>query len=124
MKRDVVEFVYACLTCQKSNIEHQKPSGLMQTLSIPDCDSISIDFVAELPKTAKGNDSIWVIVDILTKSTHFLLMKINHSLHNLAELYIEEVMRLHGTPSSIMPDRDPSFTSRFWRVCKLHLELS
>ena len=116
MKRDVAKFVYACLTCQKSKIEHQKPAGMMQPLKIPEWkwDSISMDFVTGLPRTVKGNDSIWVIVDRLTKSAHFLPMKINHSLEKLAELYIEEIVRLHGIPSSIVSDRDPRFTSRFW----------
>ncbi|XP_058727100.1 uncharacterized protein LOC131598524 [Vicia villosa] len=67
-----------------------------------------------LLKTAKGNDSIWVIVDRLTKSTHFLLMRINHSLQRLMQMYIEEIVRLHGISSSIVSDRDPRFTSRFW----------
>ena len=108
--------MYSCLTCQKSKIEHQKPAGMMQPLKIPEWkwDSISMDFVTGLPRTTKGNDSIWVIVDRLTKSAHFLPMKINHSLERLAELYIEEIVRLHGIPSSIVSDRDPRFTSRFW----------
>ena len=109
--------MYSCLTCQKSKIEHQKPSGMMQPLNIPEWkwDSISMDFVSGLPKTVKGNDSIWVIVDRLTKSAHFLPMKINHSMQKLAEMYIEEIVRLHGIPSSIVSDRDPRFTSRFWK---------
>jgi len=76
-KKDIVEFVYACLVCQKSKIEHQKPSGLMQPLFVPEWkwDSISMDFVGALSKTAKGFDSIWVIVDRLTKSAHFIPIK-------------------------------------------------
>ena len=73
-----------------------------------------MDFVSGFPKTTKGNDSIWVIVDKLTKSTHFLPMKINHSMQKLTEMYIEEIVRLHGIPSSIMSDKDMSFTSKFW----------
>jgi hypothetical protein len=116
MKKDIAEFVYACLICQKSKVEHQKPSGLMQPLSIPEWkwDSISMDFVVGLPKTAKGSDSIWVIVDRLTKSAHFLPIRINYPLQRLAEIYIEQIVKLHGVPSSIVSDRDPRFTSRFW----------
>jgi len=90
---------------------------MMQLLNIPEWkwDSISMDFVTGLPKTVKGNDSIWVIVDRLTKSAHFLPMKINHSMQKLAEMYIEEIVKLHGIPSSIVSDRDPRFTSRFWK---------
>jgi len=101
---------------QKSEIEHQKPSGLMQPLFVPKWkwDSISIDFVGALPKTVKGFDSIWVIVDRLTKSTHFIPTKTGMSLARLAEIYIKQVVRLHGIPSSIVSDRDPRFTSQYW----------
>nr|KYP69532.1 Transposon Ty3-I Gag-Pol polyprotein [Cajanus cajan] len=116
MKKDIAEFVSACLVCQKAKIEHQKPSGLLQPLSIPEWkwDSISMDFVVALPRTRKGHDSIWVIVDKLTKSAHFLPVNIRYSLEKLARLYIDEIVRLHGIPSSIVSDRDPRFTSRFW----------
>ena len=73
-----------------------------------------MDFVVGLPKTQQGNDAVWVIVDRLTKSAHFLPIKITYSLNKLAELYIREIIRLHGTPVSIVSDRDPRFTSRFW----------
>lgn len=116
MKKEVSEFVYACLTCQTSKIEHQKPLGLMQPLNIPKCiwDSISMDFVIGLPKTSKGCNSIWVIMDRLTKSTHFVSMRINYPLQKLAELHIDEIMKLHGNPPSIMSDRDLRFTLRLW----------
>ncbi|MCI29287.1 retrotransposon protein, partial [Trifolium medium] len=74
MKKQIAEFVYTCLVCQKSKIEHQKPSGLLQPLFVPEWkwDIISMDFVGGLPRTAKGNEVIWVIVDRLTKSAHFI----------------------------------------------------
>jgi len=104
MKKDIVGFMYACLVCQKSKTEHQKPSGLMQLLFVPEWkwDSISMDFVGALPKTVKGFDSIWVIVDRLTKSAHFIPIKTGMSMARLAEIYIEQVVRLHGIPSSIV----------------------
>jgi len=116
MKKDIAEFVYACLVCLKSKIEHQKPSGLMQPLFVPEWkwDSISMDFVGALQKTVKGFDSIWVIVDQLTKSAHFIPMKTGMSVARLVEVYIKQVVRLHGIPSSIVSDRDPRFTSMFW----------
>lgn len=82
MKKDVAKFVYSCLNCQKSKIEHQKPPGLMQSLSIPEWkwDSISMDFVTSFPKTYKGSDTILVVVDRLTKSAHFIPIKINYLL--------------------------------------------
>jgi hypothetical protein len=123
MKKEIAEFVYACLVCQKSKIEHQKPSGLMQPLFVPKWkwDSISTDFVEALPKTVKGFDSIWVIVDRLTKSTHFVPIKIGMSVAKLAEIYIEQIVRLHGIPSSIVFDRDPRFTSKFWESLQVAL---
>jgi len=116
IKKDIAEFVYACLVCRKSKIEHQKPSGLMQPLFLPEWkwDSISMDFVGAFPKTVKGFDSIWPIVDRLTKSAHFIPIKTSMSVARLAEIYIEQVVRLHGIPFSIVSDRDPRFTSKFW----------
>ncbi|GAU25740.1 hypothetical protein TSUD_216710 [Trifolium subterraneum] len=116
MHKEIAEYVYACLVCQKSNIEHQKPSGLLQPLFIPEWkwDSIAMDFVGGLPKTAKGNEVIWVVVDRLTKSAHFIAIKIGTLVPKLAEIYVEQIIRLHGIPSSIVSDRDPKFTSRFW----------
>ncbi|GAU46655.1 hypothetical protein TSUD_281460 [Trifolium subterraneum] len=116
MKKEIAEYVYACLVCQKSKIEHQKPSGLLQLLFIPEWkwDNIAMDFVGGLPKTAKGNEVIWVVVDRLTKSAHFIAIKIGSLVTKLAEIYVEQIIRLHGIPSSIVSDRDPKFTFRFW----------
>ena len=74
-----------------------------------------MDFVVGLPATQKGFDAIWVIVDRLTKSAHFLPIKIKFSLDQLAKLYIKEIVSRHGVPVSIVSDRDPRFTSKFWR---------
>jgi len=73
-----------------------------------------MDFVVGLPRTPGGLDSIWVIVDRLTKSAHFIPINIRFSLEKFTSLYISEIVRLHGVPSSIMSDRDPKFTFRFW----------
>jgi len=75
-----------------------------------------MDFVTHLPRTFRGHDTIWVIVDRLTKSAHFLAMNLRMSMAKLAQLYIREIVRLHGVPSSIVSDRDPRFTSRFWQT--------
>ena len=118
MKKDVAQFVSACLTCQKAKMEHQRPEGILQPLEIPvwKWDNISIDFVTHLPRTFRGHDMIWVIVDRLTKSAHFLAMNLRMSMAKLAQLYDKEIVRLHGVPSSIVSDRDPRFTSRFWQT--------
>ena len=73
-----------------------------------------MDFVTGLLKLVKGHDAIWVIVDRLTKSSHFLPIKTTFSLDRLAQLYVMEIVRLHGVPISIVSDRDPRFTSKFW----------
>lgn len=116
MKRDIAQFGYSYLICQKSKVEHQRPSGLMHLLNIIEWkwDIISIDFVNGLPSTPKGSEVIWVIVDRLTKSTHFIPIKINFPLQRLAEIYIEVIVKLHGISSSIVSERDLRFTSRFW----------
>ncbi|KAI5413216.1 hypothetical protein KIW84_057721 [Lathyrus oleraceus] len=92
---------------QKLKIEHQKLLGLMQPLSIPEWkwDSISMDFVTSFPKMTKGYDFVWVIVDRLTKSAHFIPNKISYPLHKLVELHIERTVSLYGIPSSIVSDR-------------------
>ena len=73
-----------------------------------------MDFVVGLPRTPEGYDSIWVIVDRLTKSAHFLPVKTTYTLERYATLYIREIVRLHGAPVSIVSDRDPRFTAKFW----------
>ncbi|XP_073223383.1 uncharacterized protein [Cicer arietinum] len=116
MKKQAAEYVASCLTCQKAKVEHQKPVGLLQSLDVPvwKWDSISMDFVVALPKTQKKFDSIWVIIDRLTKSAHFIPVRTTYNVSKLAEIYVAEIVRLHGIPSSIVSDRDPKFTSRLW----------
>ena len=73
-----------------------------------------MDFVVGLPRAPGGYDAIWVIVDRLTKSAHFLAIRNNFSLNRLTKLYVDKIVKLHGVPVSIVSDRDPRFTSRFW----------
>jgi hypothetical protein len=74
-----------------------------------------MNFVVGLPRTPKGNDSIWVIVDQLTKVAHFVPVKVTFGIECLAKLYIEHILRLHGAPKSIVSDRGPQFVAKFWR---------
>ena len=74
-----------------------------------------MDFVVGLPKTMKGHNAIWVIIDRLTKSAHFIPIKTTLSLKQLANLYVQEIVRLHAVPKSIVFDKDARFTSKFWR---------
>ena len=77
-----------------------------------------MDFVTHLPQTSRGHDAVWVIVDRLTKSAHFLAMRMNFTLEAFCRLYIQEIVRLHGVPVSIISDRDPKFTANFWMSFK------
>ncbi|GJX01162.1 putative reverse transcriptase domain-containing protein [Tanacetum coccineum] len=111
-------FKTECLTCAKVKAEHQKPSGLLVQPEIPEWkwEKITMDFVTKLPKTANGYDTIWVIVDRLTKSAHFLPMRENDPMEKLMKLYMKEVVTRHGVPVSIISDRDGRFTSLFWQA--------
>ncbi|KAJ9544363.1 hypothetical protein OSB04_024070 [Centaurea solstitialis] len=108
----------------------KKPSRLLQQPEIPEWkwERISRDFVTKLPKTKKGHDSIWVIVDRLTKSAHFLPIRETYSIDRLAKLYVDEIAMRHGMPILIISDRDSSSTSRFWqslnKVMGTRLDLS
>ncbi|WVZ54227.1 hypothetical protein U9M48_005057 [Paspalum notatum var. saurae] len=117
MKRDIAAFVAQCDTCNRIKAEKQRPAGLLKPLDISmwKWEKITMDFIVGLPRTPKGNDSIWVIVDRLTKSAHFIPVKATHNAPRLAELYIHNVLRLHGVPISIISDRGPQFTTRFWK---------
>ncbi|GJU79738.1 putative reverse transcriptase domain-containing protein [Tanacetum coccineum] len=117
MKADIATYVSKCLTCAKVKAEHQRPSGLLVQPKIPEWkwDNITMDFVTKLPKTSQGYDTIWVIVDRLTKSAIFTPMRETDPLDKLARLYLKEVVTRHGIPVSIICDRDPRFASNFWR---------
>nr|GEW73917.1 hypothetical protein [Tanacetum cinerariifolium] len=103
--------------CQQVKIEHRRASGLLQQLDIPvwKWDEIFMDLVTGLPQTQRRHDAIWVVVDRLTKSAHFLPIRKDYSVSRLAEIFQQEIVRLHGTPSAIVSDRDPHFASRFWK---------
>ena len=77
-----------------------------------------MDFVTHLPRTSRKRDVVWVIVDRLTKSAHFLAVRMTFTLEEFCRLYIREIVRLHGVPVSILSDRDLKFTAHFWRVSR------
>nr|ABF95974.1 retrotransposon protein, putative, Ty3-gypsy subclass [Oryza sativa Japonica Group] len=108
---------------QRVKAEHQKPAGLLQLLKIPEWkwEEIGMDFITGLPRTSTGHDSIWVVVDRLTKVAHFIPVKTTYTGHKLAELYMARVVCLHGVPKKIVSDRGSQFTSKFWQ--KLQSEL-
>ncbi|GJS78305.1 putative reverse transcriptase domain-containing protein [Tanacetum coccineum] len=117
MKADIATHVSKCLTCAKVKAEHQKSSRLLQQpeILVWKWERITMDFVSRLSRTPSGFDTIWVIVDRLTKSAHFLPMKKTDSMEKLTRLYLKEIVCRHGVPVSIISDRDSHFTSNFWR---------
>jgi IS30 family transposase len=120
MKRDIEEYVSLCDTIQRVKAEHQRPAGLLQPLKIPEWkwEEIRMDFIIGLPRTQAGYDSIWVIVNRLTKVAHFIPVKTTYLGAKLAELYMSRIVCLHGVPKKIVSDRGSQFTSKFWE--KLH----
>ena len=115
IKRDISDFVLRCLTCQQVKCEHHRPGGVSQRMPIPTWkwERITMDFVVGLPTTVGGYDSIWVVVDRLTKSAHFIPIRVKYTAEKLAELYISQIVRLHGVPLSIISYRGSLFTSHF-----------
>jgi hypothetical protein len=123
MKIEIARYVAKCDTCRRIKAIHMKTAGPLQSLPIPTWkwEDISMDFIVGLPKTAKGYDSVWVIVDRLTKIAHFLLVKTIHPVTVYAQLYIARILSLHGILKTTVSDRGPQFISKFWE--ELHKSL-
>ncbi|GJZ32590.1 putative reverse transcriptase domain-containing protein [Tanacetum coccineum] len=119
MKADIATYVSKCLTCAKVKAEHQRPSGLLVQPDIPEWkwENITMDFITKLPKTAAGYDSIWVIVDRLTKSAHFLPMKETDSTEKLTRLYMKEIVARHGIPTDGQSERTIQTLEDMLRAC-------
>jgi hypothetical protein len=116
MKIEIARYVARCDTCRRVKAIHMKTVGPLQSLSIPTWkwEDISMDFIVGLPRTAKGFDSIWVIIDRLTKIAHFLPVKTSYPVLTYAQIYIARILSLHGIPKTIVSDRGPQFVSKFW----------
>jgi hypothetical protein len=124
MKIEIARYVAKYDTCRPVKAIHMKTVGPLQSLPIPTWkwEDISMDFIVGLPRTTKGFDSIWVIVDRLTKIPHFLLVKVKYPIFTYAELYIAHILSLHWIPKTIVSNRGPQFVSKFWE--ELHKSLS
>ncbi|MCO5559451.1 hypothetical protein L7F22_013051 [Adiantum nelumboides] len=118
LKKDVEDFVRSCLVCQKVKFDRHKAQGLLQPLPIPTrpWESIAMDFIFYLPRTQSGRDGIWTIIDRFSKQAHFVPVKKTVKPDHLARLFVAQIFRLHGMPETIVSDRDPRFTSLFWKA--------
>ncbi|WVZ84571.1 hypothetical protein U9M48_031596, partial [Paspalum notatum var. saurae] len=116
MKREIAKYVSECDVCQRVKANHLKPTGMLQPLALPawKWEDIHMDFIVGLPRTQKGYDSIWVIIDRFTKSAHFISVKNRYNAQNYAEIYISRIVSLHRVPKTITSDRGSLFVSRFW----------
>ena len=117
MKRHVGDFVRRCLMCQQAKVKHHKPIRLLKPLEVAEWkwEHVTIDFVTHLPWMPRRHYAVWVIVDRLTKSAHFLALQMTFTLEEFYRLYIREIIRLHRVPVSIVSDSDPRFTAHFWK---------
>jgi hypothetical protein len=117
LKRDVAAHVAMCDVRQRVKAEHQRPAGLLHPLKIPEWkwEEIGMDFIIGLPRTSKGYESIWVIVDRLTKVARFIPVKTTYKGSQLAKLYMAQIVSLQGVPKKIVSDRGSQFTSIFWK---------
>ena len=117
MKTEVAEYIARCFECQQVKTEHKHPARLLQPLPIPNWkwEIISIDFVTGLPKNQNLNDSIMVVVDKLSKATHFIPVKTMYKAANIADIFLKQIFRLHGILKVIISNRDPKFIGKFWK---------
>ena len=118
MKKDALEFAKQCLVCQKIKAKRVKLPGMLQSLDIPEMkwECVSMDFVTGLPSVSGGYDSIFVVVDKLTKVAHLIPVKKTFATSDVAKVFIKEVVWSHGFPRRIISDRDSKFTSKFWKA--------
>jgi hypothetical protein len=116
MKRQIAKYVSECDTYWRIKADHLRPAGNLQPLSIPEWkwENICMDFIVGLPRTPHGYNSIWVIVDRLTKSAHFIPITMTYRVRQYAELYISHIVRYHSIPKTIISDRGSIFVAHFW----------
>jgi hypothetical protein len=116
MKREIARYVSECDICQRVKASHLKTAGSLQPSPIPSWkwEDISMDFIVGLPNTYQRHDSILVIVDRLTKTVHFLPVHTMYNTKKYAEIYLDQIVRLHEVPNTIISNRGAQFIARFW----------
>jgi hypothetical protein len=116
MKREIAKYVSECDICQRDKASHLKTAGIIQPLPIPSWkwEDISMDFIVGLPNASQRHDPIWVIVDRLTKTAHFLLVHSTYNAKKYAESYLDQIVHPHGVPKIIISDHGAQFIARFW----------
>ena len=114
MKANIVGHVACCDICIRIKVEHQRSIGLLKPLDVLmwKWESVSMDFIVGLPQTPKDHDSIWVIVDRLTKVAHFIAMRNDYRTKKFIDLYVDNILSLHGAPMSIVSDRGMQYVSK------------
>jgi hypothetical protein len=123
MKREIAKYISECDTCQRIKASHLKVAGTLQPLPIPSWkwDDICLDIIVGLPNTSQHHDSIWVIVDRLTKTAHFLPVHTTHRTEKYTEIYIDQIVRLHGITRTIVSYRGTPFVAHFWEQLQISL---
>ncbi|CAI5460568.1 unnamed protein product [Closterium sp. Yama58-4] len=114
---DVEDYIRSCDTCQRTKSSRQRKAGLLQPIPPPDrpWQVVTMDFIMALPRTVRGHDAIFVVVDKFSRAAHFIPTHGQVTAEEAATLFVDNVVRLHGVPDSIISDRDPRFTSKFWK---------
>ena len=118
-------FIMKCQECQLVKSKHQHPLGLLQLLPIPEWkwEVINMDFNTSLLKSKKKNDSIFVVIDKLSKEAHLIPVKSTYKVVNIVDIFLKDIFRLHGIPKVIISDHDVNFTENFWRYLFSRLKM-
>ena len=117
MKKDMDEYISECMKCQHVKVEHQHPTSLLQPFRVLEWkwEAISMYFIIGLPMRMRQHDSIMVVVDKLTKESHFIPVNSTYKYDSIANIFMKEIFRLHGLPKAIISVRETKFISKFWK---------
>ena len=118
MRIDIVDFIARCLECQQIKTKHHNLARLLQPLPVPEWkwEVISMDFIIGLSKIRRQNESIMVVVDKISKESHFIPVKYTYKDINIADIFMKEIFILHSVPKIVILDRDAKFMGNFWKA--------